>query len=393
MKQQFYTFFLLLLGLAALLVPGTVHAQCNCSNGDPSTPVLYRYEMPVNNNPINYITFPQFDPSIGTLVCVRLTDTLSGITTTYAENLASSDVVYRFLLSISNNITAPGISHGDSYTAIYGDLTLRHRDSTNSDTTFGPTMFFDRVGETTTRTSGLGAYLGSGNVTIEYQLSGGLISQKGGLNYNSAITTNVWGVFELTYFWCPSVTLNNQAGILNFTAARSGTNLQIGWIGYQHQPGAEYILEMNDGRGFQPIRKYGVNQPATVNYQLQLPSSEIKSAQVQFRVKRVDPNGQVIYSAIRNVLLGNAGNLSLSVYPNPVKGKSLQLEFDRVLKGRYDIEIINTAGQRVYNGKYELKNQHQLPIELPAIPLQGLYYLRFINQETREVMTTRLMIQ
>ncbi len=47
-------------------------------------------------------------------------------------------------------------------------------------------------------------YLGLGSVNFTYQISGGVNSLEGGLNYLAGPTTIYWGQFHLTYYWCPA---------------------------------------------------------------------------------------------------------------------------------------------------------------------------------------------
>ncbi len=61
-----------LLMLSFFCIPHLIQAQCNCAVGVPATEVTLPFVLPSTNTPTATLTFPQFDPSIGTLRCMTL---------------------------------------------------------------------------------------------------------------------------------------------------------------------------------------------------------------------------------------------------------------------------------------------------------------------------------
>ena len=70
-----------------------------------------------------------------------------------------------------------------------------------------------------------------------------------------------------------------------------------------------------------------------------------------YRIRSTENSGLIKYSAIAKV---NIGKLvpSITVYPNPVTGKQVNLQFTAMDKGLYYIKLINTLGQVVYSSQY-----------------------------------------
>ena len=70
-----------------------------------------------------------------------------------------------------------------------------------------------------------------------------------------------------------------------------------------------------------------------------------------YRIRSTENSGLIKYSAIAKV---NIGKLvpSITVYPNPVTGKQVNLQFTAMDKGMYNIRLINTMGQTVYSTQY-----------------------------------------
>src|SRR6185312_15403551 len=109
--------------LLAVTLPRTVSAQCTCTGGVPATPVDYYVTFSPTNTATTTVNFPQFNPAIGTLACLKLRDSISGVSTTHVQNTGSDTAEFEFLLTVSNNIKGPaggGINIVQPYNMTYG---------------------------------------------------------------------------------------------------------------------------------------------------------------------------------------------------------------------------------------------------------------------------------
>src|SRR5690349_16007165 len=89
-------------------IPRVAFAQCNCSAGVPATPITYLDSFAPTTAASTTLSFPQFNPAIGTLSCLSVWDTASGITSTSALNKDLFDsVVYEFQLTLSSQLKGP----------------------------------------------------------------------------------------------------------------------------------------------------------------------------------------------------------------------------------------------------------------------------------------------
>jgi hypothetical protein len=70
-----------------------------------------------------------------------------------------------------------------------------------------------------------------------------------------------------------------------------------------------------------------------------------------YRIRSIENSGMMKYSAIAKVNIGKLAP-SFTVYPNPVTGKQVNLQFTAMDKGMYNIRLINTMGQTVYSTQY-----------------------------------------
>jgi len=378
------------------LMPQSGNAQCLCSGGVPATQVTYTNSFAPTNASPTTISFPKFDPSIGTLSCVTFDDTISGITTTNVWNLASVGTIYEFLLTVSNSITGPGVSVLDVYTKVYGPDSLNAMGVHPGDSIlYGPDQLFNNT-HNHNSTTNVAPYLGTvGTVNFSYSLNGGLISLIGSLNYGDQIVTNYWGSFRLTYYWCPAIPLAKQFSY--FSAAKNGSNIQIQWQAQNEQLGVNYEIEYSkDGAHFMAIGNQLSDSSAygkTANYQFMYPIASTDMGKLFFRIKRIsEEGGAAAYSDIKTVNLSNTGISSYRTYPNPVSSYTV-LEFDEVLTGDYSIELVNTAGQVVQRNTVSLAGTNLYKLDLNSHPATGLYFLRVTGKTNSRQYLTKLIIE
>ena len=376
--------------------PHHSYAQCLCSGGVAPNTVTYLDTISPTNASSSSFSFPKFDPSIGTLGCVGLNDTISGITTTTVWNLASSKTEYQFLLTVANNISGPGISVTDAYTTPYGPDSLNAKgDSPGDSIVYGPNNLFTNVTNAPS-TSNTAPYLGSsGTVSYLYTLNGGLISLEGSLNYGEQIVTNYWGTFRLTYYWCPAGLLANL--ISNFTAARNGNYVQLKWQAENEQNNILYEIEYStDGSQYFPAGKLQSAPDAEgspANYQFLFNIPEFNSGKMFFRIKRTSADGKSsIYSVVKTVGLNSNGIAGFQTYPNPVKSYTM-IEFDEVLTGDFSINLVSTTGQIIQQKEVSLAGSNQVRLDLTSHPATGIYYLQVKDKANNHQYISKLIIE
>lgn len=112
-----------------------------------------------------------------------------------------------------------------------------------------------------------------------------------------------------------------------------------------------------------------------------------------YRIKATSIGGQVQYSEI--VKVGSSNNKpAITVYPNPVKDKTLQVRFEQQGSGRYQLQLLATNGQTVFV-KELLLNNNSNQVQTLAIPQQlsvGNYQLK-IQKPDGSVETIKLWVE
>ena len=108
---------------------------------------------------------------------------------------------------------------------------------------------------------------------------------------------------------------------------------------------ASYEVEKStDAKTFATIGKVTAKNTATANYST---TDNNVTATSYYRIKAVSTTGSVSYSNIAKLSTINY-QLSISLYPNPLKGsKTLNVSMDNVVAGKYVVSITNVLGQKV----------------------------------------------
>lgn len=137
----------------------------------------------------------------------------------------------------------------------------------------------------------------------------------------------------------------------------------------------KYTLERSlDGENFEGVVSADANLRLNGDYQAvdlnALPGN------CWYRVKSVNVQGDVVYS--NRVLLEQVQNEpEISIYPNPVKGKTANLEFTGMTAGKYSVALIGAAGVKFNLADIQLQEgRSRKSISLPIGISPGIYQIQ-----------------
>jgi hypothetical protein len=299
---------------------------------------------------------------------------------------------------MSGDLTGPGIDVNQSTTKTYGPDTLAGSGNPNDTITHGPDTVFNGAIGSNSVSAPNAAYVGSGNFSFTFQMTGGAIPTQGGSNYSTSVTTVYWGTFHLTYYWCPAAPLAND--IEEFTATPDGSIILLQWQTVNQQPNTQYEIQTStDGKNFYSIGETkGDASPAgtIAKYQHQYHPDPANVGKLYFRVQETSAGGKVSYSAILIVDPRAASpgpdEISYRTYPNPATG-SLTFQFSSNQTGRFLAELVSTAGQVVLQKAVTLAGSSQIRLDLTARPVKGLYFLRTSDLTHNRQYTSKVFIE
>lgn len=385
-----------LLLLFVMMKPNRGRAQCLCEGGVASTPIEHVFRLDTTSSSTNNLVFPRFDPSIGTLSCVTLHDTVSIVSLLGIRNIATEDVSYRFRLTVTTSINGPAptnvLYHDDFNDRTYGPSLLGAAGSATDSIVYGPDTIFNNV-TAVNNIPNVVAFLGAGNVSLSYTIGGGVASLAGGMNFNSSVRTRTWGTFKLTYYWCPAGIL--AANIKSFAAVKDNNRVNLSWQVVNEEANNIYELQVSsNGRQFNTIKTFNAgNAPdGFADYKYQYLQEQAMSGKIYFRVKQTNTSGKATYSVVRFVDANQTVKPGgATVYPNPVRGQ-VSVQFGKTLNGDYKVELVNLTGQVVYQRIHRMNNINSILFDIPGTPA-GIYYLRARNTQGNETFTSKLTVQ
>ncbi len=351
-------------------------AQCSCSGGTPANTIEYVVELSATNQSNTTISFPKFDPAIGTLNCVRLDDTLSIVSATGIRNYDPMEVEYEFQLTLNTKVEGPSLTRTNFKNTQYGPDLLAAYGMPGDSINYGPDTIYNNWPSTRTNSSNMTPYLGAtGNVDFVYTIGGGVIAV-GGANYNAQVRTTTWGTFKLTYMWCPNSVL--ATGVSNLTVNRLGEEIELQWKGPDYSSNDNFKIETStDGKFFTNLKQgTGTNiiEGSSTKYKFKYRPDQHPDKKIYYRV-RFERQNEVMYSETRwlmpEVIPGNV----ISIYPNPAS-HTARIKLNESVSGEVELELTNQVGQTVLKRKVwaHETSSFQLPIDNPPPP--GMYMLK-----------------
>jgi Secretion system C-terminal sorting domain len=409
--KQIYLLSIVGMVFIAASIPQCSSAQCTCSGGIPATTLVYTASISPTNLPSATVSFPQFNPTLTPgfdLSCVTLFDTLSGVSTTGLRNLNSSTALldpsnplysptgrmeYSMLLNVTTSVIGPGINQNKTFTSAYGPDSLGAYGQPDDSITYGPDNIFTNFKSSKASTS-VSSYIGTGSVTFSYGILGGLVITEGSLNYHAQIITTYSGNFGLKYFLCPSSPL--ATAISYFAAIRNKNTIDLQWLAGNFQNNTVYEIEFSrNGEDFNTLGNIPSNPSSAgtiteFHYQYNLHSSDVGN--LYFRIKRVDADGRISYSAVKLVNLESAAAIGIQTYPNPVIN-TVRVQFEENQNGQFLLEMINIAGQVIQQKSVTLSSANRVDFDLARHPAKGLYVLRAKDITHNKQYITKVQVQ
>lgn len=172
---------------------------------------------------------------------------------------------------------------------------------------------------------------------------------------------------------------------VSFTATPNASKVQLVWIVANQNNIINYEVETSiDGRVFVKI----ASQVASINNQYNALHSTPANGVNYYRIRTIDKDGNINYSAIRMVTFGKAG--TVTIYPNPAPSVDfVKVSFTGTMIGNAaTITIISMEGKIVSTQKLSSANQTEL-VNINKLA-SGSYIVRLATQN--EIVNTKLEV-
>ncbi|HQE12387.1 MAG TPA: T9SS type A sorting domain-containing protein [Flavipsychrobacter sp.] len=83
---------------------------------------------------------------------------------------------------------------------------------------------------------------------------------------------------------------------------------------------------------------------------------------------------------------------NFSVFPNPVLGRTIQLQYHEIKAGDYTVNLYNTLGVLVYSQTLSIKGDGVSQLTVPATAATGMYTLQVTNNNYQELKAVKILI-
>jgi len=179
----------------------------------------------------------------------------------------------------------------------------------------------------------------------------------------------------------------------SFTVYEKQPGVQLDWTVDAEENVSHYVVERSsNGISFSTIGTVqALNNGNQTTYGF-FDASPITSSINYYRVRNVDFDGKSAYTRIAKIIL-NIHDKNMVLYPNPVRDGYISIQSSQLAKGKYFIQIMNAAGQRVYSKLFNHPGgavNHT--IHRPAGIIRGMYWMQ-VSKENNAVINKTFIVQ
>ena len=149
----------------------------------------------------------------------------------------------------------------------------------------------------------------------------------------------------------------------------------IDWTVSAEKDVDHYTVESSkNGKDFSAINNTQANNKANSAYSYT--DNQAANGDNYYRIKAISKDGTVQYSNIAKVTIGDRRE-GISIYPNPVVGKTMNVQLSNIAAGNYEVVLYNANGQQVMAQTLQhaggsITTTMNLPANLPS----GIYQLK-----------------
>ncbi len=399
------------------------HAQC--PSGDTLHTINNTYTTNLGSLTDSLYYPYTFNPAMGTLMGVELSIATLGNAILEVVNDVGASITYNITYFRTDYIRGPGLGAGIMLDTIivYPGITIGASDNPAVETSTppwasnginadylnvwgkiqaGPTEPLSspaapRVFNQTIAPADFGAFMGPGTVKFYYDVLASLLAQGFGGRYTQRIVTlNTQVTISTKYTYCPMSVL--PIGKLTFSARQTGKNdIELSWVKEREEDNILYVPEVStNGHDFKSVGVMQSQKPAAeatvVKYEFGYAVPPAQSGKLYFRLKQTDALGRIQYSAIQSVVIENAQQLTLNIFPNPAE-RDITLQFNTAQKHDLQVDLINSVGQTVERARISANGGQMHPIRFAKKHQPGVYFVRVTNLGTRSQNINRLILR
>jgi len=352
------------------------------------------------------ISLPKWSPDSGLLVSVRINVNVS---VQYGFTMKNADLtpsVYTLWVGREDAFTSPALT--SAYDSVKEQLIGVYPLDPGASVTMSPFSLMNNYNYTDSITTNVVPFQGQGNVSFVYSpVTYTTLHTNNNSSYNYSATATDQVHFSITYLYCRSggVLATN---LIRFTASPvEPSNVQLDWTVVNEVRGRIYEVQRSrDGQSFTTVGTLpsddGGVVSGTVDYGFLdhlagaggsgLTGEQGIWGKWYYRLRIIDPGG-ILYSPIRQVMLGSDGGGRLIVYPNPaVDYIDLAPEVTGGGGGRsWQVDVIAADGSRVLSNIFRSTNT--MRVYFRHALAAGVYFVRTTDLVWHERYFSSFVVQ
>ena len=168
--------------------------------------------------------------------------------------------------------------------------------------------------------------------------------------------------------------------ITKLTAQARGAQNEVNWEVAQEINIEKYVIERsNDGRAFSAVGEQTVVGLNNTQNAYRWMDQQPFAGTTFYRLQIVERSGAARYTSIVKVSRDKA-NAGVVVYPNPVRGQSIQLQLTSMVSGDYQVQLLSMNGQLVHSGRLSIRSVSETQsIQLSQKLAAGIYQLQLVD--------------
>ncbi|MEP6673705.1 MAG: T9SS type A sorting domain-containing protein [Ferruginibacter sp.] len=172
--------------------------------------------------------------------------------------------------------------------------------------------------------------------------------------------------------------------LYNFSAKADQGKVKLQWNISEEGSTASYLVEhSSNGVSFSTVSTIAANGGSVYA----AVDANPYAGTSYYRIKVISKTGSYEYSSIIKVKL-NDSKPGLSVFPNPVENKMLNLQMDNFAAGKVQLKLYNNNGQLILDQNIQYNGGSQVQqVQLPATATKGVYRL-VVNTNSETIKQT-----
>jgi hypothetical protein len=169
-------------------------------------------------------------------------------------------------------------------------------------------------------------------------------------------------------------------------AYQEGKDIAVEWNVENESNMQQYEVEKSsDGNSFTKVATIAAINGIANNYHWL--DQQLLPGYNYYRIRSVDINGKTNYTQVVKVLVGKSGS-EITIYPNPLKNGTINLQLTNQPPGIYEIKLINPLGQEIISKKIIHTGGNIIEtIELNSGSAKGVYQLKVIKPDGSEQLS------